>query len=201
MVERTADAHDELALVEQAAHGDHAAFGALVRMYEPLLLAYLAKMLGDPEAARDAAQETFLAAYQALPRWRPSDDPRADPRRPLSPWLYRIATNKALSLIRASTVRPAVIATTYTAPSPHGVELAMSGFEDRYAARELLQAALCRLSAEDAACLVMHYVAGERYGEIASRLGLTSEAVRKRVNRGLTALRAAYAALDSEARR
>ena len=199
MVEKATDAHDELTLTEHAARGDHAAFAALVRAYEPLLLAYLVQMLGDPEAARDAAQETFLAAFQALPRWRPPDAARADPSRPLSPWLYRIATNKALSLLRSG--RLAVVATMRTSAGYSSTEVMTSGFEERYAARELLRGALRHLSEQDAACLVLHYVAGERYGEIALRLGLTGEAVRKRVSRGLRVLRAAYTALDPEARR
>ncbi|HET9109411.1 MAG TPA: RNA polymerase sigma factor [Ktedonobacterales bacterium] len=191
------EACDELALVQSAARGDHDAFGALVRAYEPQLHAYLLQMLGEPESARDAAQDTFLAAYRALPRWRPPEGDHANTARPLSPWLYRIATNKALSLIRARADRTAM---TSTSTSPAS-EPATSGFEERYAARDLLGGALRRLAEEDAACLVLHYIAGERYGEIALKLGLTSEAVRKRVSRGLAALRAIYSELDSEARR
>lgn len=194
MVGRSTDASDELELAERAARGDHSAFAAIVRAYESQLYAHLVNMLGDPEAARDAAQDTFLAAYRALPRWRPPDDTRADALRPLSPWLYRIATNKALSVLRARALRPAAT----TCASAHAA--AADGFEDRFAARELLQRALHSVSEEDAACLVLHYVAGEHYGEIALKLGLSSEAVRKRVSRSLTALRAAYSALDSEAR-
>ncbi len=202
MVERPIDASDELTLVERAARGDHDAFGALVRLYEPQLHAYLLQMLGDVEAARDVAQETFIAAYQALPRWRPPAAPAApagahsDSAHPLSPWLYRIATNKALSSLRTRATRPS-IALAHAASS----EPTNSGFEERYAARELLRSALRRLSSDDAACLVLHYVAGERYGEIGRKLGLTSEAVRKRVSRSLTALRAAYNTLDTEVRR
>ena len=65
--------------------------------------------------------------------------------------------------------------------------------------RALLRAALETLDEDDAACLVLHYVAGKRYGEIAAQLNLSSEAVRKRVGRALTALRRAYAAMESEA--
>jgi RNA polymerase sigma factor (sigma-70 family) len=73
--------------------------------------------------------------------------------------------------------------------------------EDRYVQRELLDAALRSLAPEEGACLVLHVVAGERYAEIGARLGMSSEAVRKRVARGITALREAYRALDVEARR
>ncbi len=199
MLRRPSDVDDELSLAERAAHGDHAAFGTLVRAYEPQILAYLAQMLGDAEAARDVAQETFLAAYQALPRWRPPATEDLATSRPLSPWLYRIATNKALSLLRSNAARPAVAASARAGTGK--TEPAHGGFEEQYASRDLLRAALRRLSEEDAACLVLHYVAGERYGEIAAQLGLTSEAVRKRVSRGLTTLRAVYSTLDPEAKR
>lgn len=200
MEERAVDIHDELSLARRAAAGDHNAFASIVRTYEARLLAYLTQMLGDPEAARDIAQETFLAAFQALPRWHPPDR-NADTAHPLSPWLYRIATNRALSTLRAAKGGSGV--------RRPGGDLSEGGrptgpvagsFEERYAARELLRQALRRLSEEDAACLVLHFVAGERYGEIAARLGLTGEAVRKRVSRGLTTLREAYAELDTGVR-
>lgn len=182
----------ELALARRAAAGDAAAFAAIVYAYEGRLLAYLTQMLGDPDAARDVAQDTFLAAYQALPRWQPPAQPAAQP---LSPWLYRIATNRALSLLRA---RPATRANVEGMSRESLTAAGSMPFEERVAARELLQTALRRLSSEDAACLVLHFVAGERYGEIAERLGLSSEAVRKRIARGLAALRAVYATIDTE---
>jgi RNA polymerase sigma-70 factor, ECF subfamily len=200
------DERNELAVIQRAAAGNHAAFRLLVVGYESRLLAYLTHMLGDAEAARDVAQETFLAAYRALPRWRPLErQPGGRPDFPagsaegdglslLSPWLYRIATNRALSLLRS---RPLMSHSTEAAPhepahAQHDV------LEERVAARELLRAALRQLTEEDAACLVLHFVAGERYGEIGERLGLSSEAVRKRVSRALDALRVAYRALDVE---
>jgi len=194
------DPWDEAEMIRRAAAGDGDAFAALVRAYEGGLLAYLAQMLGDGERARDAAQEAFLAAYQALPRWRPPEHPApaGRPSRLLAPWLYRIATNRALSLIRA---QPAS-ARAESLSDAHAGRLAAGGdagsLEERYAARDLLLRALRQLSEEDAACLVLHFVAGERYGEIAERLGSTAEAVRKRVARGLTTLRAAYAVMESE---
>jgi RNA polymerase sigma-70 factor (ECF subfamily) len=208
------EADDELDLIRRAAAGDHGAFRLLVLAYEPRLLAYLSQMLGDVETACDVAQDTFLAAFRALPRWRPPEQLPASARqaeavagdsisggvaatpRLLSPWLYRIATNRALSLLRARPERVARLDAATAAREP--ATAAGSSLEDRYAARDLLQAALRQLAAEDAACLVLHFVAGERYGEIAARLGISGEAVRKRIARALVALRAAYKSLDVE---
>ncbi len=182
----------EMDAISHAIHGEHEAFRLLVQRYEQRLIAYLTQMLGDHELARDLTQETFVAAYRALPRWQPPATPTASP---LAPWLYRIATNRALSLIRQhhdeASPWDKVVAHL---PTP-GI-----GVEDQVVARLLLRQALQSLSDDDAACLVLHFVAGERYGEIATRLGLTGEAVRKRVARGLVALRAAYLALDTEVR-
>lgn len=196
------EAMDELSLIGRAARGGHDAFRLIVLAYEARLLAYLTQMLGDAETARDVAQETFLAAYRALPRWQPpashnspgsraSGAGNAEMAHPLSPWLYRIATNRALSLLRG---RPATPRLDAGAGPPEPA----TPLDERMAARDLLRGALRQLSEEDAACLVLHFVAGERYAEIAARLGLSNEAVRKRVSRALVALRAAYRALDVE---
>lgn len=202
--EREIAPFSELATIARAAAGDTAAFRALVVAYETRIVAYLMHMLGDIESAHDIAQETFLAVYQQLPRWHPPDRPSqsvsgADDQsimhHPLSPWLYRIATNRALSLLR---VRSRRIHIPYDPLLHDSTAPGTPVLEERIAARELLQQALARLSAEDAACVVLHYVEGERYGAIAERLDMTSEAVRKRVSRGLAVLRATYVALERE---
>jgi RNA polymerase sigma-70 factor (ECF subfamily) len=184
---------DELSQIRRAAMGDHTAFAALVRRYEQRIHAYLRQMVGDAETASDLTQETFLAAYRALARWQPPPETAPQPTDPLSPWLYRIATNRALSLLRSQAAHNR----TPQQPPTRGD----ASLEDTVIGRELLRAALNTLDDDDAACLALHYVAGERYGEIASRLNLSSEAVRKRVGRALTALRRAYTALETEAPR
>jgi RNA polymerase sigma-70 factor (ECF subfamily) len=209
---------DELQLVKRARSGDQDAFHRLFASYEPRLLWYLTNMLGDSENARDVLQETFIAAFRALPRWEPpnsdggnkgkagaAEQPGYVEAHPLAPWLYRIATNRALNFIRGQA--PANAITVHhldeqfsRRPENAPLEAADRGmtFEDRYALRELLHQALHSLSEEDASCLVLRFVAGERYSEIADQLGMTREAVRKRISRGIIALRAAYQALDTE---
>jgi RNA polymerase sigma-70 factor (ECF subfamily) len=184
-------AADELGLIRRATGGDHAAFTTLMRRYESRIQRYLRQMVGEAELAGDLTQETFLAAYRALARWRPPPETAPQTSDPLSPWLYRIATNRALSALRSQ----AVSRRASPAPASEGI----ASVEDAAVGRALLRAALETLDEDDAACLVLHYVAGERYGEIAARLNLSSEAVRKRVGRALTALRRVYAAMESEA--
>src|SRR5450755_3463696 len=53
-------------LVEHARHGDHQAFAVLVRRYERKLIRVLARLVRDPEQARDLAQETFWRVYSRL---------------------------------------------------------------------------------------------------------------------------------------
>lgn len=183
---------DDAELVRRILAGEHDLYRQVVVKYENRLIAYLAHMLGDYELARDVAQETFVAAFEALDQWRGT---RATA---LAPWLYRIATNRALNALRAQKSRGGVLPSLITL-----VDRPTSGcsLEDRFVQRELLTSALRKLSAEDAACLVLHVVSGERYAEIGMQLDLTGEAVRKRVARGLVALRTAYHALDVEVQR
>lgn len=75
----------EQTLIKKAQAGNTAAFAGLVSMHGALVYNLALRTLGDAQEAEDVAQETFVRAWQALPRFR------ADSR--LSTWLYRIATN------------------------------------------------------------------------------------------------------------
>lgn len=75
----------ERTLIKKAQAGDTDAFAGLVNMHGDLVYNLALRTLDDPQEAEDVAQETFVRAWKALPRFR------ADSR--LSTWLYRIATN------------------------------------------------------------------------------------------------------------
>jgi RNA polymerase sigma-70 factor (ECF subfamily) len=79
-------------LVARCRAGDTAAFDEIVRCYGPRIHALCLRMLGDPDAAFDAAQETFVRAYDRLPRFRGDAA--------LGTWLYRIAANTSLEMLR-----------------------------------------------------------------------------------------------------
>jgi RNA polymerase sigma-70 factor (ECF subfamily) len=81
-------------LVEGARHRDHHAFAVLVRRYERKLVRVLARLVRDPELARDLAQETFFRVYNRLERF--------DTARRFGPWLFRVGVNLGLDWLRSS---------------------------------------------------------------------------------------------------
>jgi len=82
----------EPGLVERLRTGDRFAFSELVDLYSTRLYHLALKMLTNPQDAEDVLQETFLKAFRYIGGF--------DGRSSLSTWLYRIATNEALMLLR-----------------------------------------------------------------------------------------------------
>jgi RNA polymerase sigma-70 factor (ECF subfamily) len=87
---------DEI-IVERALTGDAEAFGEIVRRWERRIFALAYGMLGREEDARDATQETFLAAFRNLRGFR------GDAK--VSSWLHRIAVNQCITRQRRAKVR------------------------------------------------------------------------------------------------
>jgi RNA polymerase sigma-70 factor, ECF subfamily len=130
---------------------------------------------GDRELASDAAQDAFMRAGAALHRF--------DRRRPVEPWLVRIAVNRAIDLVRARRREageeelPETL--TFDPPQPD----------------EALQEALRRLGPERRAVIALHYWLDYTTPEIAEVLGVPVGTVNSRLARALRDLR-----LDLEAR-
>ena len=85
-------AETETSLIEQAQNGDRNAFGELVRCHYEGVVQVVYRMCGDTGLAEDATQEAFLRAWVNLPFFQPKS--------PLRNWLYRIALNAALDVLR-----------------------------------------------------------------------------------------------------
>lgn len=127
---------------------------------------------GDRSAAEDIAQEAFLAALRALPRF--------DTRRPLGPWLHRIVVNRAIDWSRSRALRREVgvdAAGEIAADAPEGL-----------AVGDEVAAALLRLPVEQRAVVVLRHVLDLTPGEISRALGLPRGTVNSRLRRGLDAL-------------
>jgi RNA polymerase sigma-70 factor (ECF subfamily) len=126
----------------------------------------------DRAAAEDIAQEAFLAALRALPRF--------DRSRPLRPWLRRIVINRAIDFARTRRLRREVGADAVPeATAPPDRPLAELGE---------LGPALAQLSAEHRAVVVLRYVLELTPGEIADVLELPRGTVNSRLRRWLDAL-------------
>jgi len=80
-------------LIEASRSGDTEAFGVLVRRYQKRIYRLAVHMLHDETEAEDVTQETFVRAYQGLDRFQGHSQPYT--------WLYRIAVNLSLNIIRA----------------------------------------------------------------------------------------------------
>lgn len=100
---------DERALVLRAQRGDPRAFEYLVSRYDRRVMVLAWDMVHNREDAQDIFQETFLAAYRGLPKFRMESD--------FFTWLYRIAVNKALNFRRSRARR--IAASTDGDPPGH----------------------------------------------------------------------------------
>ena len=162
----------EAVLVRAAQRGSEEALAELFRRYWPDLHRSAWLIVHDAAAAEDIAQEAFLAAVRGLDRF--------DRRRPLGPWLHRIATNRAIDWARARALRSEVGGDAgHAAPS--------SAFADGVPADVVTL--LAGLSPEHRAVVVLRYVLEYTPGEIAGLLDLPRGTVNSRLRRGLDALR------------
>jgi RNA polymerase sigma-70 factor (ECF subfamily) len=168
---------DERDLVSRSCAGDLDAFEDLVRMHQVRIYNVAYRITGNHEDANDAAQDAFVRAYQALSRFRQDAA--------LSTWLYRIATNAALDLVRR---RPASAAIELTADYPGAGD---PGAEvHRREVNRRVQDAVGHLPAEYRAVVVLRDLQGLAYDEIARILQVPIGTVRSRLSRGREALRA-----------
>jgi RNA polymerase sigma-70 factor (ECF subfamily) len=159
-------------LVARAQDGDMRAFEALVRRYQRPIYRLAVRMLDDTGEAEDVTQEVFVTAWRRLRGIQEGKAVRA--------WLYRIATNRCLNILRArkptAPLQEEAIPVAGPATSPE----ARAEAHERLIA---LRAALDRLTAEQRACWLLREVEELSYAEIAAILHTTPQAVRGRLAR------------------
>ena len=165
------------ALAGRAAGGNNAAFSALYERYYGPLLGYTRSILRDAEDARDATQNALESAFRALPG--------RDKTRPLRPWLYKIAHNEAITIMRRR--RPQTELAPELEPTVPGPEV---DAEQRGRLEQLVDD-LQSLPERQRGALVMRELNGLSYEEIGAALGLSNEAARRAVFDARSALHAA----------
>ena len=171
----------DVQVVERLRARDAQAFRSLVERLQQPVTGYLHRLVGDREVALDLAQDTFLQVYKEI--GRTSGDLALDA------WIYRIATNFGLRHLNRKRLKQFVGLETREVSDE---SLAVAGPEDQAETRILVQQALGTLKPKDAAIVQLHYGNGFTYEEIGEVFGMSSEAVRKRVARGVEKFRAVY---------
>jgi RNA polymerase sigma-70 factor (ECF subfamily) len=162
----------------QALKGDAEAFSQLVETYQRPVFNLCYRMLSDPDEAEDAAQETFMRAYNGLHRY--------DNQRSFSTWLLSIAAHYCIDQIRRRRMtivsidddREGVPEIDLPDHTP-GPEATFSQHEEQRRVQMLLK----MLGPQDRAAVVMLYWYEMSYEDIANALGLTVSAVKSRLHR------------------
>jgi RNA polymerase sigma-70 factor (ECF subfamily) len=156
-------------LVRAAQDGDVDAFEELVRRYQSRIYRVALRMLGSRADAQDAVQETFVRAWQALPRFRHESAP--------STWLYRIVTRRALDKIaRRRTTGTLDEVDLEAGPDP------VQATEQQERLRAVRKA-IANLPPEQRAALVLREFEGLSYQEVAHVLGAGVPAIKTRIHR------------------
>jgi len=171
--------------MERFQRGDAGAFDALVRRHRTAVYAFLVRLGGDAARAEDLAQETWLKAIAAAPRW--------ERRARVTTWVFAIARNVALDDARRRALRapagdpPAAgEGLASTAPGPdRGADSALL--------RPKLEAAIAALPEEQREVFALREYGGVPFAEIAEITGAPLPTVKSRMRYALEALRESLA--------
>jgi RNA polymerase sigma-70 factor, ECF subfamily len=151
-------------LIQRIRRGDTDAGHRFVREYYPGIYRYLLYLTGRAEAAEDLTQETFLRAWRRLDTFREGA--------PFRPWLHRIAHREFLQALRSQRLQFS-LEEVGELPNPRAAEP-----EKAVELRVLLGA----LPVEDREMVVLHYLEGYEYAEIAHILSIPVGRVRHRLS-------------------
>jgi RNA polymerase sigma-70 factor, ECF subfamily len=182
-------------IVERALTGDAEAFGELVRRWERRIFALTYGMLGREEDARDATQETFIAAFRNLRGFRGEAK--------VSSWLHRIAVNQCITRQRRAKVRGETAledeqekdAGTFVTPAIHSPARVVEKRQVTRAVRKAINS----LPVELRQVVVMKEFEDLTFKEIADILGLPLSTVKSRLYTAFKQLQMRLHKFDNEA--
>src|SRR4051812_39652014 len=169
-------------LVDHVRDGSEAAFEAIYDRHHRGILAFCRHMLSSPEEAEDAVQHTFMSAYRHLRG--------ATAEIQLRPWLYTIARNRCLSMLRARRERPLA---EYEEPATDH----LSAEAQRRSDVSDLLADMARLPEEQRAALVLSELRAVSHDEIGAILGVHRDKVKALVYQARTSLAASRKARET----
>lgn len=176
------DDRNDRELAAAAKRGDENAFAQLVRRHQVGIRRCAQRILGDAEEARDVAQLAFVRAWQKLARY--------DSRWSFSTWLYRIATNLAIDMLRSRDSRERSHAGHLRLVGDSVAPVAPSEMAESEVQRIFLELAE-ELSPSQRTAFVLREVEGRSTGEVAEILGCSEATVRNHVFQARNTLRKA----------
>lgn len=174
MNDRTERVYEEL-LVLRCQMGSESAFAEVVRLFAPRLRCYLRRLIGNADDAEDAMQDVWTDVYRGLGRLRNTGA--------FTPWLYRIARDRAYRRLRRKRI-PCVPLEDGEVADPEGAEPSF-GPEDA----EQITAALERMSAEHREVLLLRFIEGMSAEQIGQVIGRPAGTVRSRLHYAKRCLR------------
>lgn len=172
-------------VIDRARNGDLDAFESIVRARMDAVYRLTSAILGDEADARDAAQETFVAAWRELPRLREPDKFEA--------WLQRVAVNASRMMLRARGRRR-----VREIPSSQVAALAGHAAIDTRSDAALLDSAMRELPIEQRTILVLHHLEGRSLAEIAGLLEIPVGTAKSRLFHARRALETALRAEEDD---
>lgn len=187
--EMVSDPTSDHALLEATRSGDEDAFAELVARYRNQITSYIYRMTNDYDGAVDLAQETFVRVYRAADRYQQSHA--------FSTYIYRIATNLAISELRKRKRRRLVSLTGFF-QSNEGEDREFNPPDERplqdsemveQERRTAVQRAISTLPEKYRAPLILRDVDGRSYEEISRILDTSEGTVKSRISRARGFLR------------
>jgi RNA polymerase sigma-70 factor (ECF subfamily) len=177
--------YDDVTLVEHCHRGDRRACAELVARYQKPVFNAALRLLHNAEDARDAAQSTFLKAFEHLADY--------DPSFKFYSWLYRIAINESLNALKAR--KPGLEISGNEPDEAPGPDRFAEGSE----ARRAIEVALMRLTPELRAVVVLRHMMQLSYQDMAEILSLPEKTVKSRLYSARQLLREQLVAFEPAA--
>jgi RNA polymerase sigma-70 factor (ECF subfamily) len=173
-------------LVERVQKGDKGAFDLLVLKYQHKIVNLVMRYVRDPELALDIAQEAFIKAYRALPRFRGDSA--------FYTWMYRIAVNTAKNHLAAQRRRPMDVELDLQDPEQYDLHAKLKetdtpeGVALSNELQETVERAIAALPEDLRTAIILRELEGMSYEEIAETMECPVGTVRSRIFRARDAI-------------
>jgi RNA polymerase sigma-70 factor (ECF subfamily) len=176
----------DAALVKRVQEGDKQAFNLLVLKYQTKIVNLVMRYVRDPDEANDVAQEAFLKAYRALPRFRGDSA--------FYTWLYRIAVNTAKNYLVAAKRRPVEYDLDLQDPEQYDMQARLKDIDSpegvmmKDEVQQTIDEAIGELPEDLRTAIVLRELEGMTYEEIAETMECPVGTVRSRIFRAREAI-------------